>query len=385
VAKVPINPEVLKWARKERNLSVEEAAAKIGIDPAHLRAYETEATSLGLGLLRDIAAAYEIPDYSLTMPAPLPPPAGEPEDYRTFEGKPAALSFDSKLAVRDVQMRVYLWTELDREIPDLLGREHLPTVTLADDPDRIAASERLRIGVNSRVQLSWTTAEDAFKRWRLKVEDQGPFVYLERFPPADCRGFSLVRGNALAIVVNEHENEWVEGAKIFTLFHEYAHVLLRRGGICLEQTQHQVERFCNRFASAFLLPDRLLSALEDMVGSDWTDANLRAAAKASKVSVSALALRLEYVDRLARGTYDRLRNEWASRPSMPPRPKGRPRVTWAQRRLKRLGSRHVSLTLSSLETHRVSPVDAYDLLELGPRHYDEFRERLRALRRNYAV
>jgi Zn-dependent peptidase ImmA (M78 family) len=318
------------------------------------------------------------------MPAPLPPVKG-PEDYRTFAGKKAALTFESKLVVRDVQGRTESWSELGMEHPDLFEDAGLPKASLNDDVDALAAAERSRLGVKPLVQIDkWKSADEAFKRWRLKVEDQGVFVYVEKFPSDDCRGFSIVDRGVLAVVVND--NEWVEGAKVFTLFHEYAHVLLRRGGICLEQPTSQVERFCNRFASAFLLPSKLVSEVAARLDGAWTDDNLKAGARLAKVSISAFVLRLEALNRVPNGTYDRLREEWESRPARPrPATPSRARVTWAQKRLKRFGSRHVTLALRALEKHFVSKVDAYELLALGSRHYDEFRQRLQSLRRNFAA
>ena len=58
-------------------------------------------------------------------------------------------------------------------------------------------------------------------------------------------------------------NRDTEGAKNFSLLHEFAHVLIRKAGICNNFTSFAtnhghvdtLEIFCNRFAANFLVPD----------------------------------------------------------------------------------------------------------------------------------
>src|SRR5258708_22518546 len=80
-------------------------------------------------------------------------------------------------------------------------------------------------------------------------------------PPDELSGFSISRDGLAAICVNDREP--TEGAKIFTLFHEYCHLLLRKTGISDENSRNKVERFCNQFAASFLIP---MSALTNAVG-----------------------------------------------------------------------------------------------------------------------
>lgn len=76
------------------------------------------------------------------------------------------------------------------------------------------------------------------------------------------------------IVVNSAE---ADQAKSFTIFHEYAHLLLRSAALCLEFQQNvdraDTERFCNRFAASFLMPEDAVKAItgpqSDSAGADW--------------------------------------------------------------------------------------------------------------------
>ena len=75
-----------------------------------------------------------------------------------------------------------------------------------------------------------------------------------------CRGFSLWDSLAPVIAVN---TAWNEEARIFTLFHEFGHILTRSSSACVEVgstrtltgTEDPAERWCERFAASLLMPD----------------------------------------------------------------------------------------------------------------------------------
>ena len=112
-------------------------------------------------------------------------------------------------------------------------------------------------------------------------------------PVEELSGFSLLQGELAAICIND--NEATEGAKIFTLFHEYCHLLLRQTGISDQNEENEVEKFCNRFAASFLIPKQALLQLIGDVSRpcDFSDRDVKRFSNRFKVSNSAMALRLE--------------------------------------------------------------------------------------------
>ena len=60
--------------------------------------------------------------------------------------------------------------------------------------------------------------------------------------------------------------------KIFSLFHELAHLLLRRNGITrgVKIGGERIERFCNQFAAEFLVPSSDLETRLDFPNYDDT-------------------------------------------------------------------------------------------------------------------
>jgi Zn-dependent peptidase ImmA (M78 family) len=83
-------------------------------------------------------------------------------------------------------------------------------------------------------------------------------VFQADFSRSEAQGFSLSNGLPYAIVVTTKDPPT---ARCFTLFHEFAHLLLREGGICLtteapvteEDSLDVTESWCHRFAEAFLV------------------------------------------------------------------------------------------------------------------------------------
>src|ERR1700679_3895362 len=100
MAEVPVNGEVLVWARKIRGLSIEDAAVLLDVTVDDLRAYESGAQKPLVGFLRLVAAKYRVNFTSLLMPEPLPL-LKLPTDHRTRpDAKP--LTIDTLVAIEEV-------------------------------------------------------------------------------------------------------------------------------------------------------------------------------------------------------------------------------------------------------------------------------------------
>ena len=70
-------------------------------------------------------------------------------------------------------------------------------------------------------QFAWPSSAIAFDHWRRALEDAGHVVLLVSIGKASCRGFSAWDPRAPVIAVN---TAWNEEARIYTLFHEFAHL-----------------------------------------------------------------------------------------------------------------------------------------------------------------
>lgn len=221
---IEVTPAVLSWARGVSGLAIEDVAKRLKVAPDELREIEEGARTPTFGQLRRLATVYALPLSTLLMPEPVDAP-DRPEDMRTVGGRPTNLSPVTLRVIREARERQNQAADLIAEAPGLLQAPDLPKAALSDDPEALGAAERSRVGITSEAQVGWHDASEAFQRWRQVVEGQGIFVFVQPMPRDDARGFCLVdHSGPPVIVANSAESDQ---AKSFTIFHEYAHVLLR--------------------------------------------------------------------------------------------------------------------------------------------------------------
>lgn len=382
---VPVNPEVLKWARLERGLGVDEAADRLGMSEEELLDLENEdnPSQPTLGVLRNIAKKYEIAFATLLMPEPLPADTRpEIEDFRTVAGQEAELSLRLNVAIEDVHQKIDTLADLRNVVPDMFWEFASPRISLDDNAEEIADEERRRLGISVDEQLEWPRPRAAFESWRNIVESQGTFVVQHKLGLRDdVRGFSVLDERELPIaVLNSQEADY--GPRNFTLFHEYAHLMLRRTGISDENRHRSIERFCNQFAAFFLMPRQRFvdAAHEENPGAEWSDVNLGRLANAFKTSLSAVAIHLEETELIGPGFYDARVLAWGGRDRQ-----GQPggRATHPEKWVNRLGIRQARLILDALDREAINRLEAYELLDVRPTFFAVLRQEVNKRLKEY--
>jgi len=124
----------------------------------------------------------------------------------------------------------------------------------------------------------------------------------------EIRGLSLTDALPYTILINSSDSI---NARIFTLLHEYAHILLHKPALCTPENQAKVgrgqnfERWCNNFAGAFLLPSEGIEQDFEQFGI----ARYGRIAGKYKVSRSAALTRLLVLELIPRSLYESEQNE----------------------------------------------------------------------------
>jgi Zn-dependent peptidase ImmA (M78 family) len=362
MAEVPVNGEVLAWARKLRGLSVDTAADLLNVSPDELRLYESGYKKPLVGFLRLIAKQYRINFTSLLMPEPLPLEQ-RPTDHRSrTTGR--SLSIDTLVAIEEVNEALEAFDDIGDEVENVVPHLSIGNATLEDNPEAVAIRERRRFGVTVEEQRAWTSHANARIQWRQRIENRGVFTYMIPMPIEELSGFSILRKDMAAVCVNDRES--TEGAKIFTLFHEYCHLLLRQTGISDENDSNRVEKFCNQFAACFLIPR---GPLVEEIGSvvtphEFSDTDIKRFSNRFRVSNRAMALRLEETGLAPRGFYKRRTAPWDLPVERPPRTDGQP--DYIRIRLKRIGRLHAATVLRAVKRQAINSFDASQLIGLQP-------------------
>jgi Zn-dependent peptidase ImmA (M78 family) len=330
------------------------------------------ADEISLDELESLGAKYRISTATLLMPEALPPDRYQQRklsDFRLHENaKREPLSLKTQVRIENAYELIELMSEVNEEDAELAPRPLLPAFGLSDEAERAAQQERARIGLDLDAQLGWETDREAFLRWREVIEAAEIVVHKVAMPETSIRGFALLKEGYALIAANSNDDH---PARVFTLWHEYAHLLLRMGGISDQNREVHVERWCNQFAANFLMPaarfklEYGLLFPEGGPANDWQVARM---ARRFKVSKSATAIRFEELGLAGRGFYDRLKAEWVQRPR-----KGGPKDGNDQIdiELGRFGTTHVTLVGTAVERGIIDRLEAQYALDVPPDHLAE--------------
>jgi Zn-dependent peptidase ImmA (M78 family)/DNA-binding XRE family transcriptional regulator len=368
-----VKTELLLWGRESAGLSVGAVAKKVGVKPDRIVAWESGDERPSIPQLRKLADAYKRPLAAFYLPAP-PPPIERPRDFRRAPGEglgkdSPALLLEMRRAIYRREVAVELLDELDEEAPALPITAH-PN----DDPEELGAQIRGLLGVSYEQQVAWRNDLEAFRSWRAALEDQGVLVFLARkVEPTEMDGFSISHWPLPVVVVNDKNHE---RRRIFTMLHEFAHVLLREGGICDldEDPRHptdtrSVEVFCNRVAGAALVPMDCLLDEEVVQGaqdrSAFRDDEIVSLARRYKASREAILRRLLMAGRITEQFYLGKRQQYQQEPWLG---KSGGRALPHTKALNTLGRLFPRLVLEGYGERRITASDLSEYLGLRLKH-----------------
>ena len=220
-----VNPDLLKWARNSLGLSIIEVAQRIHKSPAVVEDWESgqsHPTFNQLELLAD--SVYRRPVAVFFFPAP-PEEPSVAHDFRTLPGTEIdKLDRDTRLALRDARAYQVSLSELSRGL-NQAGDRLLTSSLQVDIRTNVSVLARLvreKLGFTVTQQSSWRSSTQAFKNWRIALEQVGIYVFKRSIEQREISGFCLNNPVFPIIIIN---NSTPHTRQIFTLFHELAHLL----------------------------------------------------------------------------------------------------------------------------------------------------------------
>lgn len=392
MGEIRFEPTVLKWARVRRfGPKIEVLTAKIAdaadqLDVDRIIDWENGLDQPTFSDVKNLAILYKRPLAVFFLNSP-PDDGMDIPDLRTIGSKDnETLSPDALLVMRKARSTQRIAGVLREELGDILNFQY-SKVALSENPERLAEKIRadFNVSIGDQFKLNY---ENFFEYLRSKIEATGVITLKsgthDSFPAEDCRAFSFADKLPYLILVN---NKDTAGAKIFSLVHEFAHILLRETGICnnlqtFSRGKYEispVEVFCNRFAAGFLTPmadfkdHYALRDIEELSPSLLDEITKRIAAdfKVSRVVVLRRLLALGF---LSKEVYRQKVEDWSA--EFYSRPESSGGVFSLKTILRKNGKAFSALVVEAHGKNQISRANASEYLGLKTKHLSNFEKML---------
>jgi Zn-dependent peptidase ImmA (M78 family) len=259
MTRVPINPQLLIWARERAGIDMHTLAHHF----PKLAEWEAGTVQPTLHQLEEFARTVHVAIGYLFLPTP----PNEPlpiADFRTIGG------YDTPRHSPNLLDTIYLCQQRQDWFRDYARMHALPThsfvgsATIHDAPEDVAHAMRQILAINiaeRQQQPSWT---HALRQLMLDADRAGILVMASgivgsnshrKLSVEEFRGFALTDTLAPLIFINTADSK---AAQMFTIGHELAHIWLGESGISnttiVQSTKSDSERWCNAVAAELLMP-----------------------------------------------------------------------------------------------------------------------------------
>ena len=296
MALIPISTAALSWAVKESGFSAEDLDSELEFATGTVESWIAGDSQPNNTQFRKLKSHLKRPASLFFMDTP---PSSSTESTVTmryaFGARSRSRVPEERVAIRDASRVRRFVSDLSLE----LGRvaREMPSASTNEDPESVATAFRSEyVDVPIEEQMSWSSPSKAFQRWRSIVEALDILVFLYPLGKEAARGFSFATDIPPLIGIS---TTWHPSVRIYSLFHELGHILTRTSSSCIEATtanptRDPVERWCESFAAAFLMPRVTVKELADK--STHRDAVGTATWLSNKLCVSRKAALLRLVE-----------------------------------------------------------------------------------------
>lgn len=375
-----VNPQILLWARETAELSLDEAARKIGLTSSKISSREEKLHQLELGeteptqaRLLKMADVYHRPLITFYMEEP-PIKDERGGDFRKlppdFSREQNAL-LDALL--RDVKARQEMVRELMEDEDEALPLDYVGSMSQENEVKEVANAIKMKLGLSLEDLRGCRNKESVFQLLRERAESIGVFVLLmgdlgshhTDIETDIFRGVAFADVVAPFVVINDNDSQ---GAWSFTLLHELAHLWIGEEGVSNSSAwaDSQIEKFCNNVAGEILLPDEQMRGVNINTTMELKAIShvINGIAGTTKLSHTLIAYNLYRVGKIDLRQYQELSREyrrlWADNKQRQYRVEGGPNYYVVKRH--RIGAAMTSFVGRMLKGGAVTPTRAAKIL-----------------------
>lgn len=262
---VPVNPEIITWARNYHSLTQQQLADKVGVHLNQIVKWEDDKTQPTLNQAKQLANTLRLPFVYLflTDPPDLETPL---PDLRTRGTQPITVSPNFREMLYETFDRFEWYREYLEETGALRSLSFVGSFTEKDEPLQIAADIRRVLSITPETRESAKSWNAYLKDLCNKAEGVGVLVMRSslvgkgtnrKLNADEFQGFVIADQYAPVVFINAAD---YIAAQTFTLAHELAHVWIGKAGIVdpdeseVLTPKQNVESFCNAIATEVLVP-----------------------------------------------------------------------------------------------------------------------------------
>ncbi len=393
---LPINLELLRWAREKAGMS-HAAVAELGkVQPLQARgekpkcsavervqAWEEGTLPLTWRQLEKIAKVYRRPALTFFLSAP-PIEEVKLADFRTVGDRPTATDTPEFSAFL---RRIEVLHDGIIELIEATQKKTLPfisSVSTKTPIQSVAKDIRDTLNFSFDEQKKLQSSDELFRTLRRKAQDAGIFVLVEgdlgsyhsQISPDEFRGIAICHPKAPLVVINQWD---AKAAQLFTFIHELVHIWLGDSAVSnasalkgMQAGRDDCEAFCNQVAAEFLVPAaECLDVFAQRDPADWqnTVSNM---ARRFKVSRAVVARRLYDLNRINHGEYwsyfTMLQKQWGAAKSSMRKTEGGPNRNVLDKF--RLGEKLINTVVGGAADGLISLQDASRILKVKVARFD---------------
>ena len=376
------NPALLTWARESVGYSVKDVADFMNKPVDTVLAWECGDEAPTYKQLKRFA--YKVGRAVATLYLPSPPDdTSPPKDFRVMPDRGEdVFTPEAHIAFRELECSVSQLQLITGSLGQSLQLE-LPRWDGLTDATKRAAELREHIGVTLETQLSWHNWHQALNEWEWALLSKGVLTQVFRVPIDDVRAFSLIAEGIGGVGLNSNE---LAPGRVFSLFHEVAHLCLRRPGVSGEYgsaadlaqgASARLERYCNRLAAEFLVPPKhpkVIAAVQELSDSFTREVASRLARTfcVSKYVIARTALETGAV---SPATYWTARERWEEQDAQEraERASGDGGPSWVTVQVSHHSKPFVLKVFDAVDVGALSAHDAGEILSVSPGKLEEAR------------
>lgn len=251
-----VNGNIICWAREFYNMSLEEAARSIGVSTEKYSAWESGAEFPTYAKLKKISDVFRKPSavFFFSEPPNIPPVKG---DLRTLPDT-VVDGFSKNVMIQLEKAKAYQLNLMELyETSNCIftNRAIIPTET-----KQLCNFLRNIMVFPLSAQKGRKNTKVVFEIYREKFYELGIYVFKDSFKDNNVSGLCINDDLFPVILIN---NSMSFARQIFTLFHEFYHLVSNTSGAeiirddyykYLDGSQSETEKSCDTFANEFLVP-----------------------------------------------------------------------------------------------------------------------------------